>query len=207
MLKQIKKNLLRNEGMTLVEVLTALTILTLIIFCFAPLFATNLKTIKTSGDKAVTVYRNTGIMQKVLGNFTTGDDNSNVGYDIDVANVPMNLSGNGGHGSYSVTALGDLIVSDPTNIENGFQTVKTDAPSTYFEVFPYEITDDFKEAYLTVAAIGTTFVDDPATSSAYKLYVNKNGTRVQLTRGTDYVIKRAETTNPNAENKILTVVL
>ncbi|MCR4595128.1 MAG: hypothetical protein K5761_08750 [Clostridiales bacterium] len=207
MLKQIKKNLLRNEGMTLVEVLTALTILTLIIFCFAPLFATNLKTIKTSGDKAVTVYRNTGIMQKVLGNFTTGDDNSNVGYDIDVANVPMNLSGNDGNGSYSVTALGDLIVSDPTNIENGFQTVKTDAPSTYFEVFPYEITDDFKEAYLTVAAIGTTFVDDPATSSAYKLYVNKNGTRVQLTRGTDYVIKRAETTNPNAENKILTVVL
>ena len=98
MLKRTKMYLSKKDGMTLVEVLTALTILTLIIFCFAPLFATNLKTIRTSGDKAVTVYKNAGIMQKVLGNFETGDENSNTGYNIDVANISLTLTGNNNNG-------------------------------------------------------------------------------------------------------------
>ncbi len=207
MLQRIKNNLAKKDGMTLVEVLTALTILTLIIFCFAPLFATNLKTIRTSGDKAVSVYKNAGIMQKVLGNFETGDENSNFGYDVDVANVSMTLTGSNNNGFYTTTAVGDVLVSDPTSIEDGFQTVMTNSPTTCFQVFPYEITDDFKEAYLTVAAIGTTFVDEPESSSAYKLYVNKNGTKTQLVRGRDYAIKRAATSSEAAKNKILIVTL
>ena len=51
MIKKWNNYLLNKKGMSLVEVLTAMTILTLVIFCFAPLMLAYMDTINIAGDK------------------------------------------------------------------------------------------------------------------------------------------------------------
>ena len=204
MFKRIKALIENKKGLTLVETLVALTILALLVFCIAPLFLVNLDTIRVSGDKAVTVHRNAGLMQKILGNFETGDDTSNEGYDIDVASADVTLSGN--EISYTVKAQGDLLVTNPNNISEGFATVKADSPDSTFQVFPKSLTDDFKEAYLTVAAIGFSFVDEPG-SSIYELYCNKGGTLTKLTYGDDYIMQRVVSSDPTVQNRVMQIIL
>lgn len=204
MLKRIKALFDDSKGLTLVETLVALTILALVLFCITPLFVINLDTIRVSGDKAVKVYNNAGIMQKILANFETGDETDNAGYDIDVASANITLSGNGA--AFSVNAQGDLLVSNPTDISAGYATVMADSPDSTFQVFPKTLTDDFKEAYLTVAAIGFSFVDEPG-SSIYELYCNKSGTLTKLKYGDDYIMRRVESNDPTAKNRVMQIVL
>lgn len=204
MLKHFKALLADKKGLTLVETLVALTILTLVLFCVTPLFVINFDTIKISGKKAKDVYANASILQKVLGNFETGDETANAGYDVNVANADITLSGNGT--SYMVKSQGDLLVSNPENIADGYATVKGDAPNSCFQVFPQSLTDDFKEAYLNVAAIGFSFVDEP-NSSIYKLYCNKDGVETLLTYGEDYTMRRVKSNNPAAEKRVMQIVL
>lgn len=204
MFKRLKAILANKKGLTLVETLVALTILMLVLFCITPLFVVNLNTIRTSGDKAVKVYHNAGIMQKILGNFKTGDDTANAGYDIDVASANITLTGNGA--SYMVKAQGDLLVSNPENIASGYATVMADSPDSTFQVFPRSLTDDFKEAYLTVAAIGFSFVDEPG-SSIYQLYCSKNGTNVLLKYGEDYTMRRVVSNDPTVQNRVMQIIL
>lgn len=199
-----------KKGLTLVETLVALTILALLVFCITPIFLVNLDTIRVSGDKAVKIHRNAGIMQKVLGNFETGDETANAGYDIDVASADVMLSGN--DISYTVKAQGDLLVSNPNDISDGFATVKADAPNSSFQVFPKSLTDDFKEAYLTVAAIGFSFVDEPG-SSVYELYCNKDGepdkctADEKLVYGQDYTMQRVKSNDPTVEKRVMQIIL
>ena len=55
-MKNIIKSYFGNKrGMTLVEVLTAMAILSLIIFCFTPLFLTYFKTITIAGKEVQNV--------------------------------------------------------------------------------------------------------------------------------------------------------
>lgn len=204
MLKRVKALFEDKKGLTLVETLVALTILTLLLFCITPLFITNYDTIKVSGNKAKQVYINAGIMQKILGNFETGDETANAGYDIDVASADITLSGNGA--DYTVKAQGDLLVSNPGNISSGFATVVADSPDSTFQVFPKSLTDDFKEAYLTVAAIGFSFVDEPG-SSIYELYCSKNGALSKLKYGDDYTMRRVVSSDPTVQNRVMQIVL
>lgn len=210
MIKYIKSIAKDKKGMTLVETLVALTILALVLFCVTPIFLVNFDTIRISGDKAVDIHRNAGIMQKVLGNFETGDETANAGYDIDVASAAITLSGN--ELSYTVAAQGDLLVSNPNDISKGFATVKVDTPNSSFQVFPKSLTDDFKEAYLTVAAIGFSFIDEPG-SSVYELYCNKDGdpdnctSNEKLVYGQDYTMRRVKSNDPTTEKRVMQIVL
>lgn len=210
MISRIKLLAKDKKGLTLVETLVALTILTLVIFCVTPLFLVNFDTIKVSGNKAADIQYNAGIMQKVLGNFKTGDDTANAGYDIDVASADITLSGNGT--SYMVKAQGDLLVSNPNDISEGFATVMADSPKSAFQVFPKSLTDDFKEAYLTVAAIGFSFVDEPG-SNIYELYCNKDGdpdnctSSEKLVYGEDYTMRRVKSNDPTAEKRVMQIIL
>lgn len=209
MIKRVKSLFNDRKGLTLVETLVAITILALVLFCITPLFLANLDTIRISGDKAVKVYNNAGIMQKILANFETGDDTDNAGYAVNVANTSITLSGNGIN--VPINAQGNLLVSNPNDISDGYSTVMADSPDSTFQVFPKSLTDDFKEAYLTVAAIGFSFVDEPG-SSIYELYCNKNGTETKLTYGKDYTMRRLESTNPKdnsttVSNRVMQIVL
>lgn len=210
MTNRIKALFKDTKGLTLVETLVAITILALLVFCITPIFLVNLDTIRISGDKAVKIHRNAGVMQKVLGNFETGDETANAGYDIDVASADVMLSGN--DISFTVKAQGDLLVSNPNDIKDGFATVKADAPNSSFQVFPKSLTDDFKEAYLTVAAIGFSFVDEPG-SSVYELYCNKDGdpdkctADEKLVYGQDYTMQRVKSNDPTVEKRVMQIIL
>ncbi len=204
MLKRCKAFANNKKGMTLVEVLVALTILALVLFLVTPLFISTLNSIRTSGDIAVKVYRNSGVMQKILGNFKTGDETANAGYDVDVVNANITLTGDGK--SYTVGAQGDLLASTPDDIKQGFATVVADSPDSTFQVFPKSLTDDFKEAYLTVAAVGFSFVDDPG-SSIYELYCNKNGTLTKLKYDKDYTMQRVSSSDPTVSSRVMQIIL
>ena len=79
--------MLNKKGMTLVEVLTAMTILTLVIFCFAPLMLSYMQTINIAGDKMERVYRDAGNLEVLLGKNSL-DSN----YTVSLDTVPIKLT-------------------------------------------------------------------------------------------------------------------
>lgn len=217
MIKQIKALVTNKKGLTLVETLVALTILVLVLFCITPLFVTNFETIKTSGEKAKSIYNNAGILQKVIGNFITNSDTENEGYAVDVRSADITLSSAtpGETVSYRVASQAQLLVSNPNDIEQGFATTKGEVPNSTFQVFPKSLTDDFKEAYLTVAAVGFSFIDEPGpnTTDIYELYCNKDGDPNECTDdeklkyGQDYTMQRIKSDDPTVSSRVLQIIL
>lgn len=55
--RKVKQLLRSTVGMTLVEMLVALTLLALIALTFIPAFSSYFKNIRTAGDRAVDAYR------------------------------------------------------------------------------------------------------------------------------------------------------
>lgn len=92
MLKNYLKILKQKKGMSLVEVLTAMTILTLMIFCFAPLFLSYFQSIDIAGDKIEQVNYESGILQRVIGNFNKEVQSDSSGYISDFQNIPLTLT-------------------------------------------------------------------------------------------------------------------
>ena len=87
MIKKLNNYLLNKKGMSLVEVLTAMTILTLMIFCFAPLMLSYMETINIAGDKMERVYTDAGNLEVLLGKNSL-DGN----YTVSVDTVPIKLT-------------------------------------------------------------------------------------------------------------------
>ena len=91
MKNRIKSYLNNKKGMSLVEVLTAMTILTLVIFCFAPLFLTYLQSITIVGDRIDKINQHSATMQTVIGlNEGAGS------YTTEVGNIPLALQADSG---------------------------------------------------------------------------------------------------------------
>ena len=162
-MKKIKEYLKNKCGMTLVETLTALTILTLVIFCFAPLFLSYFNTIKISGDKLQATYLEAGKLQTLLGNKGTG---ANTGYESNVSAIPLLLTAPEttvtrdsvtqkiSQTSVAVASAantpgeldpiqGNFIYSNPTDVKNGFSTIYTNSLNSNIKCFPGSLTDHF----------------------------------------------------------------
>lgn len=218
MIKKFSIYLKNKKGLSLVETLTALSLLALIMFCFAPLMASYFKTIQISGEKIQTTYREAGILQKLIGNKGTG---ANSGYESNVSAIPLvfnvpetMVTKNGVQQKVDATSVaigtqsgmanlldpvkGNFIVSNPDNLAEGFSTIYTDSINSSIKCFPSTITDDFKTAYITIVADGFTFADDNLTGSKYAFYVTKaaNGgseaSLVKLTHGVDYKLEKVK---------------
>ena len=86
MIKKLDKYLLDKKGMTLVEVLTAFSILALMIFCFAPLMLSYLNTVTISGKAMERVYDKASALEVLLGNQA-----SKTGYTVALNSVPLQL--------------------------------------------------------------------------------------------------------------------
>lgn len=199
MLKNIVNNIKSKKGMTLVEVLTAITILMLMVFCFTPLFLSYLDGVNRAGVKVQESYHESGVLQKLIGARGTGDTS---GYIAPVANIPLSLTaptatvkrnseqcvmngstlvvvdknGNGPNGSpvngdqYIDTINGDFLYSNPNDPKKGYTTIYTDGLNASMQCFPTSLTDDFKIAYLTIASQGFTFASNNfKDTSMYKL--------------------------------------
>lgn len=229
MIKKFSIYLKNKKGLSLVEAMTALSLLALIMFCFAPLMASYFKTIQISGEKIQTTYREAGILQKLIGNKGTG---ANSGYESNVSAIPLvfnvpetMVTKNGVQQKVDATSVaigtqsgmanlldpvkGNFIVSNPDNLAEGFSTIYTDSINSNIKCFPSTITDDFKTAYITIVADGFTFADDNLTGSKYAFYVTKaaNGGSeaglVKLTHGVDYKLEKVK----GSEDRILLLTL
>lgn len=217
-MKRLSKALKAKSGMTLVEVLTALTILTVMIFCFAPLFLSYLNSVNASGNKLKETYHKSGLMQTLIGNKGTG---SNSGYESNVAAIPLSFLSpeatiTRGDKTQLVNAVtvevgtsysdgkldpisGSFIYTDPDDIKNGFSTIYVNSLNSTIKCFPTSLTDDFVKAYITVVADGFNFVNNNMSSDYYQLsctVANASGstTLKKLTFGQDYNLERVSGT-------------
>lgn len=215
-MKRLSKALKAKSGMTLVEVLTALTLLTIMIFCFAPLFLSYLNSINASGNKLKETYHKSGLMQTLMGNKGTG---SNSGYESNVASIPLSFFSpeatiTRGDKTQLVNAVtievgtsyedgkldpisGSFIYTDPNpeDIKNGFSTIYVNSLNSTIKCFPTSLTDDFVKAYITVVADGFNFVDNNMKGNSYQLFCTvadaSGTTKLQkLTYGKDYNLER-----------------
>ena len=83
------KRLRSKNGMTLVEVLVAMTLLVLIIMVFTPLFMTYFRNTRTAGQVTRKTYERSSIMERLIAN---PDGSNDTGYETAVANMPITLS-------------------------------------------------------------------------------------------------------------------
>lgn len=181
MKNRIKSYLNNKKGMSLVEVLTAMTILTLVIFCFAPLFLTYLQSITIVGDRIDKINQHSATMQTVIGlNEGAGS------YTTEVGNIPLALQADSGTSisrkgrgeatlgkSFSATLgkldasndeasldgfKGNLLYSDlnvnENSIKDTFITVDGNSQSSGLSYYPTSLTDDFHEATITLISDG-----------------------------------------------------
>lgn len=210
MKNRIKSYLNNKKGMSLVEVLTAMTILTLVIFCFAPLFLSYLQSITIAGDRIDRINQHSATMQTVIGlNESAGS------YTTEVGNIPLELQANSGtsisrkgRGEATLTdsfsaKLGDqlsefkgnLLYSDlnvnENSIKDTFITVDGNSQSSGLSYYPTSLTDDFHEATITLISdgglsFGTSVDGSDFDSSKIKVSVSNVG---DLKENEDYEIK------------------
>ena len=197
MIKILKSYFNNKKGMSLVEVLTAMTLLALMIFCFTPLMLSYLNSINASGVKMERVYDESGKLQVLLGGGVTAD-----GYTVSLDTVPVKLTSptatvngtsvasatiNSNVTAYGLSSAGtDTNALGDINVGNGYSTFYTDeyGSSSGIKLFPSSLTDDFKIAYITIYGNGIKFDD------LSKCSVVATGTtgEISLTQGTDYDI-------------------
>ena len=137
MLKNYLKILKQKKGMSLVEVLTAMTILTLMIFCFAPLFLSYFQSINIAGNKVEQVNYESGVLQRVIGNFNKAAQGASSNYISEFQNIPLTLTSSNvklttrAEDTYTTNAAGktELQVAKPTATSTSLaeQTVITKA--------------------------------------------------------------------------------
>lgn len=220
-MKRLTGYLKEKRGMTLVETLTALTILALIIFCFAPLYLSYFNTIKISGNKLKATYTEAGKLQSLIGGKGTG---ANSGYESNVSSIPLVFNSpetvvtqDGVTETIQQTEVavktaanpngkidpigGSFIFSNPTDIKAGFSTIYTNSINSNIKCFPTSLTDDFVTAYITIVADGFNFSNDNMNDlNAYSLYCTKansanNGSELkQLVFNKDYTLERVSGT-------------
>ena len=198
MIKILKSYFNNKKGMSLVEVLTAMTLLALMIFCFTPLMLSYLNSINASGVKMERVYDESGKLQVLLGGGVTAD-----GYTVSLDTVPVKLTSptatvngtsvasatiNSNVTAYGLSSAGtDTNALGDINVGNGYSTFYTDeyGSSSGIKLFPSTLTDDFKTAYITIYGNGIKFDD------LSKCSVVATGTtgEISLTQGTDYKIE------------------
>lgn len=210
-MKNILKSYFSNKrGMTLVEVLTAMAILSLIIFCFTPLFLTYFNSIKIAGDEIKDVQMQSGVLQTVIGNFGAGKGGnysanvSEIALELSTPNTSVALSRDDNGSTVSTTlnqsitlaigneldnVKGDFLVSDPTNLKGSYTTVVTQGTSSGLVCYPKTLTDDFVEAKIIVYGSGGIVFAEGSFATDFTLSCGLNG-GTSLSNGTDYTIKR-----------------
>ncbi len=214
MIKSFKSYLKSKKGMTLVELLTAMTILMLMIFCFAPLMLSYLQTIDISGERMSKVQTESGILQVLLGGGVAKD-----GYTVPVNDVPMSLTSPTAtvNGSSVATATVSSNVNayglssrgtQPTengivNLDGGYTTITTDelGSSSGIRLFPSSLTDDFQKAYITIYGNGINF-----TLSECELSATGLTSEITLTEGVDYNLEYHPDAALNETNMLLLTV-
>jgi len=180
--KQANRRLRSRKGMTLVEVLVAMTLLTLIILVFTPLFMNYYKNLRTAGELTQKTYERTSLMERLVANPYKND----TGYETYVAkgNLPLQLSGGGTTVDFNADIEGQL-VSESLNDDGSYVSFYTPSTSDTMVCFPAVITDDFLTKDITVVPKGFEFAaaaeNKNSTAAHFEVYVTNNtGGRVKV---------------------------
>lgn len=194
MIKSLKRLIESKKGMTLVELMTAMTILMLMLFCFAPLMLSYLTSVNISGEKMSQVQTESGVLQVLLGGGVAKD-----GYTVPVNNVPVKLTSPAATVSgvnyaeatidsnvhaYGLSSRGTHANENGIiNLDGGYTTITTDelGSSSGIRIFPSSLTDDFQKAFITIYGHGIEFTLSDCTLSATGLT-----SEIKLTKGVDY---------------------
>ncbi|MBO5944961.1 MAG: prepilin-type N-terminal cleavage/methylation domain-containing protein [Clostridia bacterium] len=205
MKNRIKNYLSNKSGMTLVEVLTAMALISLLVFCFTPLFLTYLDTIVKAGDKIDDINIQSGTMQTVIG---LADSIDSPRYSTAIGEVPLSLQANSGTtlsrkgvagtilttksatlGNELSSFKGDLLFTNADNPNNSFITANGAGTASGLSYFPSSITDDFYIASITLVADGGIKFGTGLSYNDFKVTVsNVTGELGQ----NDYRIKRID---------------
>ncbi len=212
MKKRIKvtENALRSrKGMTLTEVLVAMTLLVLIIFVFTPAFLSYFKNIRTAGELTKKTYERASLMERLVANKGGGND---IGYETVVTNVPLKLSAAGFTDvDFSTETYGKIkgrLVSENLNRGDSYATFYAASASNTMICFPASLTDDFLTKDITVVPKGFKFDDSSFAKSKtsgfhFEVYnTNSSGTQVKV--DSKYYEIRSENDGNNAKIAVFT---
>ena len=209
-MKNIIKSYFGNKrGMTLVEVLTAMAILSLVIFCFTPLFLTYYQAIRVAGDEVIDVQNQSGILQTVIGNFDAGKGGNysanvtEIGLELKTPSTATLTRDNNGttvsttlNGAVTVAlgnqidnVKGDFLASDPESMKDTYVTIKAQGSSSGLVCYPKSLTDDFIEAKIIVYGSGGINFADASYINDFKLSCGLEG-KTNLSNGTDYTVRK-----------------
>lgn len=204
MLNRIKKVLTSKQGISLLETLIALTILTIIAFCFLPLFSQYMTHIKKAGKLQQETQYKISLMERLIAN--KGDNPE--GYEIGAGQIPLTFYCGGDEISFNTqtsnTIKGTIIKSDDSNQTGGgntYVTFSANSASAQMVCFPNELTDDFIKKDIYVVAKGFKFAESAFTNKSSDgwhfevAYTDDNGNSVKL----DKAYYDVEPINDNGE--------
>ena len=158
--RKVKQLLRSTVGMTLVEMLVALTLLALIALTFIPAFSSYFKNIRTAGDRAVDAYRRASRMERVISGSTT-----DYTYEQSVSSVPITFTTDSAHpttvsfsGRNEIEVNGSVLTDNYlAPDENTYSTFTARITGNQMACFPSVISDDFSTKTIYVVIVGREF--------------------------------------------------
>lgn len=158
--RKVKQLLRSTVGMTLVEMLVALTLLALIALTFIPAFSSYFKNIRTAGDRAVDAYRRASRMERVISGSTT-----DYTYEQSVSSVPITFTTDSAHpttvsfsGRNEIEVNGSVLTDNYlAPDENTYSTFTAHITGNQMACFPSVISDDFSTKTIYVVIVGREF--------------------------------------------------
>ena len=158
--KKVKQLLHSNKGMTLVEMLVALTLLALIAMTFVPAFSSYYRSIRKAGDIAQDSYRRASRMERVISGSTT-----DYTYEQSVSSVPITFTTDSAHpttvsfsGRNEIEVNGSVLTDNYlAPDENTYSTFTAHITGNQMACFPSVISDDFSTKTIYVVIVGREF--------------------------------------------------
>lgn len=191
-LNRFKSAIDNKRGMTLTELLVAMTLLVIASLCFLPLFQSYYGNISTAGKVTQERYESVGLIEKLIGMYNNG---IRIGeYDTGATTLPMSMTVDDitiATEQYGLNAIGgSTITSVPESTQSGYNTFIANSVTTKMVCYPQHIADDFLEKDITIYAAGFMF----GAESNFSFYVtNSDGSLSKVsqgsTNGTYYKIK------------------
>lgn len=174
----LQRKLGEKRGMTLVEMLVALAVLTIAIMCFLPLAQTTMRNLFTIGERTSANYKAIGLVERLIGNSGANGD-----YEVSTEDVPLQMTVKSESimaNSSSLQSIdGASLLSNPAIGGNGLSTFICDSVTAKMVCYPTHVADDFLTKTITLYASGFRF----STVNDFKIYyTNPSGNR-QIVNG------------------------
>lgn len=174
----LQQKLGEKRGMTLIEMLVALAVLTIAIMCFLPLAQTTMRNLFTIGERTSANYKAIGLVERLIGNSGANGD-----YEVSTEDVPLQMTVKSESimaNSSSLQSIdGASLLSNPAIGGNGLSTFICDSVTAKMVCYPTHVADDFLTKTITLYASGFRF----STVNDFKIYyTNPSGNR-QIVNG------------------------